>query len=925
MLAATWSRDGFTGVPVERYEWSAGDFSSTSKQPKGIFNAAVDQVWFDVGQETSAVLMLDDDKLLTPTFLYYFFVRAWYSDSSYAIYRSDGITLDTRPPDVTSRTGIAVKEHINESSTIDTDFLTETDHVSISWWYVFRDESGGLSQFEVSLSTFPEGEDIESFQVLPGNVEQHTFRNLDLKNGQRYYSNVRAYNHAGLHTLVVSDGFVVDLQLPVAGMVLDGNDLHDIKYQSSPAVVKTSWLGFVDFESFTSYFESCIGETDDPEECRVKEWQRVKIGNSVTSYLSRNLTTGLRYFAKVRSYDAAGHVSLVSVSDGFIVDTTPPEPLERVYYGENIIQNPSFEESPHSIPWSGQLEDSPQWIVSKELLPNGWSLINNSSLVVYTAEHSHVQDGTYFIVLQGGLTQSVKTTRGHHYILMFYTKFVTSSSVPLINQEGSVQAPGIRRVFKLYNKDNGNHMHGGNDVWQKHVYFFTADTTESKIIISTVSLHGMMMADNITISSYSYNDDNKNSATVTADGAIHFQTQFIHDWSSIHAIWHFFDPESPIVDYTWAIGTVPGGTQVQGFKSVGTKREGLNTEVILQNGVQVYVTVVSTNAAGLATRVISAPLTIDLTEPVVDFVHDGAEEDDIDYQTDQNLVVTWSAFDAQSGIYLCEWAIGLNPLTDDIQEFRPINCDDGFGIATVNDTLYENVRLFSTIRVHNNAGMSTTYNSDGIVIVTRPPITDNANVRVLITSQSSYTPRGYYQSDTRNLAIAWNGFYDPVKITRYECCVGTNNLVCTGRWIACGLSDDTQTRIYDISLAPHTIHYVFVRAVNQVNMTSDSVVTEFITETLAPVVVDDIEITWPHDETVKLDWEGTFQANSSLMYELTVGTQAGASDIVQWLETSEVAVVLNNMKELVDYFVALTAVNCAGLHTTVNATFYQKP
>ncbi|XP_033095404.1 uncharacterized protein LOC117099986 [Anneissia japonica] len=619
-------------------------------------------------------------------------------------------------------------------------------------------------------------------------------------------------------------------------MVLDGNDLHDIKYQSSPAVVKTSWLGFVDFESFTSYFESCIGETDDPEECRVKEWQRVKIGNSVTSYISRNLTTGLRYFAKVRSYDAAGHVSPVSVSDGFIVDTTPPEPLERVYYGENIIQNPSFEESPHSIPWSGQLEDSPQWIVSKELLPNGWSLINNSSLVVYTAEHSHVQDGTYFILLQGGLTQNI-----------------------------------------------------------------------------------------IMISSYSYNDDNKNSATVTADGAIHFQTQFIHDWSSIHAIWHFVDPESPIVDYTWAIGTVPGGTQVQGFKSVGTKREGLNTEVILQNGVQVYVTVVSTNAAGLATRVISAPLTIDLTEPVVDFVHDGADEDDIDYQTDQNLVVTWSAFDAQSGIYLCEWAIGFNPLTDDIQEFRPINCDDGFGIATVNDTLYENVRLFSTIRVHNNAGMSTTYNSDGIVIVTRPPITDNANVKVLITSQSSYTPRGYYQSDTRNLAIAWNGFYDPVKITRYECCVGTNNLVCTGRWIACGLSDDTQTRIYDISLAPHTIHYVFVRAVNLVNMTSDSVVTEFITETLAPVVVDDIEITWPHDETVKLDWEGTFQANSSLMYELTVGTQAGASDIVQWLETSEVAVVLNNMKELVDYFVALTAVNCAGLHTTVNATFYQKP
>ncbi len=31
-------------------------------------------------------------------------------------------------------------------------------------------------------------------------------------------------------------------------------------------------------------------------------------------------------------------------------------------------------------------------------------------------------------------------------------------------------------------------------------------------------------------------------------------TQFVHDWSSIHASWHFIDQESPIVNYQWAIG-----------------------------------------------------------------------------------------------------------------------------------------------------------------------------------------------------------------------------------------------------------------------------------------------------------------------------------------------------------------------------------
>jgi hypothetical protein len=28
----------------------------------------------------------------------------------------------------------------------------------------------------------------------------------------------------------------------------------------------------------------------------------------------------------------------------------------------------------------------------------------------------------------------------------------------------------------------------------------------------------------------------------------------LHDWSSVHASWNFIDPESPIIDYTWAIG-----------------------------------------------------------------------------------------------------------------------------------------------------------------------------------------------------------------------------------------------------------------------------------------------------------------------------------------------------------------------------------
>ena len=35
---------------------------------------------------------------------------------------------------------------------------------------------------------------------------------------------------------------------------------------------------------------------------------------------------------------------------------------------------------------------------------------------------------------------------------------------------------------------------------------------------------------------------------------IHVESVIVHDWSSVHATWTMIDPESPIREYTWAIG-----------------------------------------------------------------------------------------------------------------------------------------------------------------------------------------------------------------------------------------------------------------------------------------------------------------------------------------------------------------------------------
>ena len=43
-----------------------------------------------------------------------------------------------------------------------------------------------------------------------------------LSPGVRFYAVVQAYNSAGLHTTETSDGFIVDVEPPLTGIVLDG-------------------------------------------------------------------------------------------------------------------------------------------------------------------------------------------------------------------------------------------------------------------------------------------------------------------------------------------------------------------------------------------------------------------------------------------------------------------------------------------------------------------------------------------------------------------------------------------------------------------------------------------------------------------------------------------------------------------------------
>ena len=91
-------------------------------------------------------------------------------------------------------------------------------------------------------------------------VGLNTTWNLETTNmepGTRYYVSVRAQNEAGLHTTAVSDGIIVDVTAPTAGVVFN-TDRHVNRHsQNSGTVLSASWHGFEDRHSgVTSYYVS---------------------------------------------------------------------------------------------------------------------------------------------------------------------------------------------------------------------------------------------------------------------------------------------------------------------------------------------------------------------------------------------------------------------------------------------------------------------------------------------------------------------------------------------------------------------------------------------------------------------------------------------------------------------------------------------
>ena len=148
--------------------------------------------------------------------------------------------------------------------------------------------------------------------------------NLTLVAGQHYYVTVIAYNQAGLRTVISSDGFIVDLDGPIFGVVYNTNRNRNLAVQSATSTFDLTWHGFIDLESgVKGYYVALFEESE--VETMIKDFTYVSIQTSVT-LTNLTLVHGKRYYGVVKAINTGDLPSDNVISKSKLVDTTPPAP-----------------------------------------------------------------------------------------------------------------------------------------------------------------------------------------------------------------------------------------------------------------------------------------------------------------------------------------------------------------------------------------------------------------------------------------------------------------------------------------------------------------------------------------------------------------------------------------------------------------------
>ena len=889
-------------------------------------------------------------------------VRAYTKAGKYIEVSSDGVTVDTSPPNPGK-----VFDGFDVSSNLK--YVNWSFSYLASWTH-FEDVHSPVTMYKIGVIR-KNGGLVTSLLPLTGVQSKAKLTGLNLVSGIEYCALVEGVNAAGLSSQAFSDCVLVDQDDPQPGVVNDGNS-SDVDYQSVNTSFSANWDGFTDglkgsgIKEYKCLVENKMGQA-------LTDW--IPVGNKQKVTVNVNLVNDETYYIKVRAYDVVGHYTEVK-SDGVRVDTSHP-----VYSGDITILGRKEIISSH---------ETVVYIKSNTSITASWPQ--------FIDEHSGMKKYQYSIfkdddgeakwtdvpgsnVLKTDATfWNLNLTNGRKYRLAIRgvnnagtysiaksSKFIPQSIPPNLGVVYDGVTRDVDADYQTYTSSVSASWKGfdSNGVRVKTYYIgigscmlgnvHITDNTFITVIPSNATSYtvtGLKLVNGqkycvkvkgenyagiqtIPVSSNGITVDVTHPITNQArvfDGEDENDIDFTYG-NSLSAVWSGIqDPESGIKAFEVAVSRKRSGIpDVTAFKNVRLKESVTFYNLKLVNGVY-YIVVCAINQAGLKSCLSSDGVFVDNSLPSTGAVNDGIIEPDIQYQSSTTSIsANWeNIWDLDSAIKRFEWGVGSNN-----SDYPNIKHFEDVGLQTYKQS-ENNLKLnhghmyYVYLRVYNKAGATYVLRSNGVSVDTTAPIPT-----AIYPSMSNWTfnerTKTYYSSNTSGIFVTWNDFEENESaLWYYKWSIGTSSCGTQIQpFINVGLSSTANVTTKDIHILTRKKYYITILARNRAGLFSRKCLYPILFDNTPPRI-GKIEVTssdgmnrsyFAHGDIIFIKWEGFYDFESEIeKYEVNIKGNDGYSlTVTTQTSNTNHSIISDKLFPRRSYVVSLTVYNQAKLFVSVES------
>ena len=781
---------------------------------------------------------------------YYITVKSTNAAGLFLVASSPPLIFDNEPP--------LVSQFFDGWGIQDSQYHPFSNIYRIHWLKII--DISGIEKIVACLSST---RDINECDLHPkvkisDKAKSYTFTNVSLQSGLRCYAYLGIRDKAGNYGNYWSNGVLIDTSPPKKGRVADGQKGSDRIYQVETNILYATWSGFSENESSIHHYELAFGTS--PNDTNVQPFTNIGLVTSASSsnLLVSELKYGVVYYAQVVAYNVLGIRSEVAISDGVLVENTPPVFVSPVSEGEVLGVDFDYTSNLTSLAVNWKCEDSDTGLrrvlvgvgthpgiqdtaVYRAVLPyqtsyifNGLNLtrglryfstvkcINNVGLQNFMSSDGVIMDSTppELIYLNiGDKRHQASHCFGQGSRLLGKWLFTDTesnvirylASIHHMRTNTSVTGPwafpGNQTSEYLVLKRN--------DLKHKERYVLSVTAFNAAGLRSTAISNGFVVDGSAPICTNVYD------ATLNGD-----KTSFSGHTSKLVVHANCNDFESGISKYMFAIRNFNTSRYIVPFRRAKTifdstslvAVDGFGKQLVnLECGGKYQVGVRVTNNVDFTSEYWTSGVKIDTTAPIFRRVISS-------YSVHSDAIrVSWELFDDESGIKSLYWSIYTSPNVENPEIFTEI-LHNAAEIMISSDISFKLGKTYYVyLKAINKAGLSTVFVSNGVVVDRTPPSAGHVSADFSLAENYDGNPN---MTDGGSFPVRWTGFIDnESRIRSYKWAIGMDredtsksvddlftNIQFTGSTNGYVIKNQT--------IHTNTVYYICVRVTNEAGLST---------------------------------------------------------------------------------------------------------